>query len=240
MRNLKISAIFALLIALYAQLCAAQQTASATFASAEEASRALYQAARSNDQAALAKILGADNEFVSGQDPAQERREREQFARKYDEMHRLVSEADGTLVLHVGAENWPFPFPLVQENATWHFDPEAGMDEVLARRIGEDELAAIASARALATGKGPAQANGELLVNVGNDGRQVPFHGYYFRRLAGDKIAAYPAEYRVTGVLTFIAGPDAVVYEKDLGPDTAEAVRAMRNSDSTASWQRIE
>ncbi len=226
MRNLKISAIFALLIALYAQLCAAQQTASATFASAEEASRALYQAARSNDQAALAKILGADNEFVSGQDPAQERREREQFARKYDEMHRLVGEADGTLVLYVGAENWPFPFPL--ENAAWHFDPEAGMDEVLARRIGEDELAAIASARAVATGKGQAQPNG------------VPFHGYYFRRLAGDKIAAYPAEYRVTGVLTFIAGPDAVVYEKDLGPDTAEAVRAMRNSDSTASWYRIE
>src|SRR3979490_883403 len=145
MRNLKISAIFALLIALYAQLCAAQQAASATFASAEEASRALYQAARSNDQPALAKILGADNEFVSGQDQAEERREREQFARKYDEMHRLVREADGSLVLHVGAENWPFPFPLVRENATWHFDPEAGMEEVLARRIGEDELAAIAS-----------------------------------------------------------------------------------------------
>ena len=227
MRNLKISAIFALLIALYAQLCTAQQAGSATFASAEEASRALYQAARSNDQPALAKILGADNEFVSGQDQAEERREREQFARKYDEMHRLVREADGSLVLHVGAENWPFPFPLVQENATWRFDAEAGMDEVLARRIGEDELAAIASARALATGKGPAQPNGEV-------------HGYYFRRLAGDKIAAYPAEYRVTGVLTFIAGPDAVVYEKDLGPDTAKAVRAMRNSDSTASWHRIE
>src|SRR5467141_1942546 len=222
MRNLKISAIFALLIALYAQLCAAQQTASATFASAEEASRALCQAVRSNDQAALAKILGADNEFVSGQDPAQERREREQFARKYDEMHRLVGEADGSLVLYVGAENWPFPFPLVQENATWRFDPEAGMDEVLARRIGEDELAAIASARALATGKGPAQPNGELL------------HGYYFRRLAGDRIAAYPAEYRVTGVLTFIAGPDAVVDEKGLGRDTAQAVLAMRNFDSTA------
>jgi len=227
MRNVKISAIFALFIALYAQLCEAQQAGSATFASAEEASRALYQAARSNDQPALAKILGADNEFVSGQDQAEERREREQFARKYDEMHRLVREADGSLVLHVGAENWPFPFPLVRENATWHFDPEAGMEEVLARRIGEDELAAIASARALATGKGPAQPNGEV-------------HGYYFRRLAGDKIAAYPAEYRVTGVLTFIAGPDAVVYEKDLGPDTAKAVRAMRNSDSTASWHRIE
>jgi hypothetical protein len=240
MRNFKISAIFALLIALYAQLCTAQQAGRATFASAEEASRALYQAARSNDEPALAKVLGTDNEFVSGQDPAQERREREHFARKYDEMHRLVGEADGTLVLYVGAENWPFPFPLVQENATWHFDPEAGMDEVLARRIGEDELAAIASARALATGKGLAQPNGELLVNVGNDGREVPFHGYYFRRLAGDKIAAYTAEYRVTGVLTFVAGPDGVVYEKDLGPDTAEAAKAIGDADAPATWQRVE
>src|SRR5256712_13293466 len=130
MRNLKISAIFALLIALYAQLCAAQQTASATFTSAEEASRALYQAVRSNDQAALAKILGADNEFVSGQDPAQERREREHFARKYDEMHRLVGGADGILVLHVGAANWPFPVPPRQENARGAFDPEAALGEV--------------------------------------------------------------------------------------------------------------
>src|SRR5258708_2090463 len=148
MRNLKISAIFALLIALYAQLCAAQQPASATFASAEEASRALYQAARSNDQAALAKILGPDNASVSGQDQAEERREREQFARKYDEMHRLVGEADGSLVLYVGAENWPFPFPLVQEKASWHFDPEGGMQEVLARRIGGGGLVPIATARA--------------------------------------------------------------------------------------------
>jgi hypothetical protein len=240
MRNLKISAIFALLIALYAQLCTAQQAANATFASGEQASRALYQAVRSNDQTALASILGADNQFVSADDPARERREREQFARKYDEMHRLVGEADGTSVLYVGAENWPFPFPLVQENAAWHFDPKVGMEEVLARRIGEEELAAIASSRALATGKGQAQPNGELLVNVGNDGREVPFRGYYFRKLAGDKVVAYPAEYRVTGVMTFIAGPDNVVYENDLGPDSAEAAKAIRNSDPTASWHRVE
>ena len=127
----------------------------------------------------------------------------------------------------------------VYAGTTWHFDPEAGMEEVLARRIGEDELAAIASARALATGKGPAQPNGELLVNVGNDGRAVPFHGYYFRRLAGDKIAAYPAEYRVTGVLTFIAGPDAVVYEKDLGSKTPTVAKDLeRGPDS--SWHTAE
>jgi hypothetical protein len=241
MRNVKISAIFALLIALYAQLCTAQQQAtSATFASAEEAGRALYQAVRSDDENALTRILGADNEFISGGDRAQERREREQFARKYDEMHRLVNEADGILVLYVGAENWPFPFPLVHEQAGWRFDAVAGMEEVLARRIGHDELAAMAVSRALATGKAEAQPNGGLLVNVGSDGREVPFHGYYFRKLPGDKIVAYPAEYRVTGVTTFVAGPDNVVYETDLGPDTVEAAKAIRHADATAKWHRVE
>jgi len=240
MRNVKISAIFVLLIALYAQVCAAQQAPGAGFASAEDAGRALYEAVRSNDQTALAAILGADNQFVSGDDPAQERREREHFARKFDEMHRLVRESDGTQVLYVGAENWPFPFPLTQDGAGWHFDAKAGMEEVLARRIGEDELAAIATARALATQKEEKPQAGGLLVNVGNDDREVPFYGYYFRRLDPQKVIAYPAQYRVTGVMTFVAGADNVVFEKDLGLRTAEVARTMERLDSPSTWRRFE
>jgi Protein of unknown function (DUF2950) len=241
MRNVKIGAAFVLLIALYAQLCAAQQAPGAGFASAEDASRALYEAVRINDQTALARILGADNQFVSGDDPAQERREREQFATKFDEMHRLVREPDGTSVLYVGAENWPFPFPLTQDGEGWHFDAKAGMEEVLARRIGEDELAAIDTARALATQKEETPQAGGLLVNVGNDGREVPFYGYYFRTLPGQlTVVAYPAQYRVTGVKTFVAGADNVVFEKDLGPRTAEVARTMERLDSPSTWQRIE
>jgi Txe/YoeB family toxin of Txe-Axe toxin-antitoxin module len=226
MRNVKIGAIFVLLIALYAQLSAAQQAPGAGFASAEDASRALYETVRSNDQIALEMILGADNQFISGDDPAQERREREQFGRKFDEMHRLVRKSDGTSVLYVGAENWPFPFPLTRDNAGWHFDAKAGMEEVLARLIGEDELAAIATSRMLATQQ--------------DEKQEVPFHGYYFRRLDQQKVIAYPAQYRVTGVMSFVAGADNVVFEKDLGPRTAEVARTMERLDSLSTWHRIE
>src|SRR5438552_2171951 len=79
--------------------------------------------------------------------------ERERFVRKYQEMHRFARAPDGAEILHIGAENWPFPFPLVSENGKWHFDADAGMQEVMLRRIGEDELAVIETCRTLATGR---------------------------------------------------------------------------------------
>src|SRR5258705_157024 len=88
-------------------------------------------------------------------------------------------------------------------------------------------------------GRGPHQAV-RLLVNVGNDSREVPFYGYYFRRLDPQKVIAYPAQYRVTGVKTFVAGADNVVFEKNLGPRTAEVARTMERLDSPSTWQRIE
>ena len=93
---------------------------------------------------------------ISSADSAQDRIERQQFARKYREMHRWVRKPDGSESLHVGAENWPFPFPLVAVEGGWRFDAEAGMKEVLLRRIGKDEMAAIAACRALVTEKQPA------------------------------------------------------------------------------------
>src|ERR1700682_655532 len=59
-------------------------------------------------------------------------------------MHRLGREADGSMTLYIGAENWPFPIPLVEKNGAWHFDADGGSKEVLFRRIGENELTAIA------------------------------------------------------------------------------------------------
>jgi hypothetical protein len=225
-RNRSTGAIFALLIGLGAQVCTAH-AASETFTSPEEASRALYQAVRGDDHDALTRILGADNQFIAGDDAAQERREREQFARKYDQMHRLVGQSHGTSVLYVGAENWPFPFPLVKENTAWHFDPETGMEEVLARRIGKNELAAIAVSRAL--------------ISRADDDRPAPIYGYYFREIPGEQtVVAYPAQYGVTGVMTFLAGPDNLVFEKDLGPNTAEAAKTIEQPESLSTWHRVE
>jgi len=68
---------------------------------------------------------------------------------KYQEMHRLVTEANGTVSLIVGAENWPFPIPLVKKNGSWYFDTAVGKDEIVFRRIGKNELSAVNACREL-------------------------------------------------------------------------------------------
>src|SRR5258708_8065440 len=64
-------------------------------------------------------------------------------------MHRFVTEPDGTVTLVIGAENWPFPIPLVNHHGTWYFDTDAGKDEIVFRRIGKNELAAMDACREL-------------------------------------------------------------------------------------------
>ena len=83
-------------------------------------------------------------EVTSSSDDVEDKLEREQFSRKYQEMHRLVQEPDGSTLLYIGAENWPFPIPLVSKNGAWHFDSETGTQEIKFRRIGENEATAIA------------------------------------------------------------------------------------------------
>ena len=75
----------------------------------------------------------------------QDKLDHEVFVEKYQEMHRLGREADGSVTLYIGAENWPFPIPLVAKNGAWRFDPDAGAKEVTFRRIGDNELTAIAT-----------------------------------------------------------------------------------------------
>ena len=62
---------------------------------------------------------------------------------KYQQMHRLLTEPDGTTTLYIGAENWPTPIPLVHTGNTWHFDTAAGKQEILYRRVGNNELTVI-------------------------------------------------------------------------------------------------
>ena len=187
---------FALLLAGCTRLCLAQQPGTTPFPSAEEASHALYLAVQSDNEEAMTNILGAGQELVSLDDKDQDKLERERFTRKYREMHRLVREPDATMVLYIGAENWPFPIPLVSENGAWHFDAKAGMEEVLFRRIGENEVTAIEACHALvAAEKGHKRLVGDpsrpatraLLVNAGNDGVAVSFRGYYFRSLMSQR-----------------------------------------------------
>jgi hypothetical protein len=134
---------FAILTLLAATGAFAQSSAPERFSSPEEAARALFTAVKDDNEPAMMQVLGAGRELISLEDKGQDKQEREEFINKYQEMHRLVREPDRTTVLYIGAENWPFPVPLVSSNGAWHFDSGTGARDVLFRRIGENEEAAM-------------------------------------------------------------------------------------------------
>ena len=235
-----------------------------TYPSAAEASQNLFQAVQSNNEQAITNILGGPTELTSSRDPGQDRVDRELFVQKYQEMHRLHREPDGSVTLYIGAENWPFPISLVQKNGVWHFDSDAGLKEVLFRRIGENELAAIATCHEFVAAEKKYRANpnsADLEVssptslvakaaNRSTGGDPVLLHGYEFKVLAtrptngkstgGFAVIAYPAEYRSSGVMTFIITAKDVVYEKDLGPNTSKLASAMAAFHKDATWRATD
>jgi hypothetical protein len=128
----------------------AQEPGQRTFASAEDASRAFFAAMEAQDEQAQLSILGsARKDVLSSGDPEEDLDARTSFVVKYQEMHRFVTETNGTVTLVVGAENWPFPIPLVKNHGSWFFDTAAGKDEIVFRRIGRNELAAMDACREL-------------------------------------------------------------------------------------------
>jgi hypothetical protein len=193
-----------LVVAGFAGSSVAQDVQPRTFSSPAEASDALFQAAQKEDEQSLEAILGAGKEVTSSSDEEEDKLEREQFSKKYQEMHRLVQEADGTTVLYIGAENWPFPVPLVSKNGAWYFDSETGNQEILFRRIGENEDVAIQVCEEFAIARkekdlrpasyDPITQFAQKLVSAGatNTGNNdsSPFQGYYFRLVSRNSAAA--------------------------------------------------
>jgi len=245
--------LLAMPLAAWLQVCEAQQASQRTFHSAEEASHALFVAVEADATGAVTQILGQNNELTSSSDVDQDKAERAQFVRKYREMHRLAREHNGEVVLYIGAENWPFPIPLVSHNGVWQFDADAGEKEVLYRRIGENELTAIQACHALiATLKKPqahADADNPVAALAAAatkaDNKPVPYQGYDFRTLPSSgsstpAVVAYPTEYGSSGVMTFIVGDDGVVYEKDLGPHTTKVATAMGAYRKDPTWKPAE
>ena len=110
------------------------------FRSAEAAVQALVAALRTGDTKTLLGVLGSEGRglIVSG-DPVGDRQGRERFVEAYDASHRLVAAAD-TAILHIGPDGWPFPIPLVKDEKRWRFDPRRGREEIIARRVGRNEL----------------------------------------------------------------------------------------------------
>ena len=249
----------------------AQQSAQPTFPSAPEASQTLFQAVQGNDEQAIANILGGPTDLTSSRDKGQDKLDRELFVQKYQEMHRLGREADGSVTLYIGAENWPFPIPLVEKNGAWRFDSDAGLKEVMFRRIGENELTAIAICHEFVAAKKHDRARpntadeadsspASLLAKAASEstgGDPVLFNGYYFKVLStrptsgarrgtegnskgGLAVIAYPAEYRSSGVMTFIVTANGAVYEKDLGANTSALASAMASFHKDATWRAAD
>jgi Protein of unknown function (DUF2950) len=129
-----------------------EKPAQQTFASPADAGAAFLEAAKSGDQAALLGIFGPNSRDVlfSG-DAVKDRDALQDFVAAYNQMHRWRAIKVGGEMLYTGADNHPFPIPLGQNpSGQWYFDTGAGKDEILARRIGKDELTAIAACGAIA------------------------------------------------------------------------------------------
>jgi hypothetical protein len=280
-----------------------QKPVQKTFASPDDAGAALFAAAKSGDQQEVLAIFGPDSkEFLSSGDAVADKDSLQGFVAAYDQMHRWRTIQSGGEMLVIGADNFVFPIPLGQNQAgQWFFDTAAGKDELLARRIGRNELSAIAAVNAIARAEheyftrshegekgkqyalklistegkqdglywtaAPGQPPSPLedardfakalgYTNAGD--KPQPFEGYYFRILTkqgdhakggpkdyvengkmtrGFAVLAYPIEYRNSGIMTFIAGNDGVVYQKDLGEDTATAAAAMSEYNPDDTWK---
>jgi len=140
----QLAATAVLLIACMPGHSTAQQQGQKTFSSAEDAASALVTAAQNNEEQALLEIFGPEGkEVISSGDAVEDAESRATFVKRYQQMHRLVMEPDGTTTLYVGAENWPTPMPLVNKGSIWYFDTAAGKREILFRRIGRNEISAI-------------------------------------------------------------------------------------------------
>ena len=278
----------------------AQQPGQKTFSSAEEAINALVTAAQANDEKMMLDILGPKGkQIVSSGDETEDANSRADFVKRYQEMHRLVKEPDGTTILYIGAHNWPAPIPVMNKGKLWYFDTEAGKKEILYRRIGRNELSAIRICQELVAAQKeysaehkeyarkifsddgqhdglywkaaegePQSPIGPLVASAvaesyakNQQGAPTPYRGYYFHILTrqgknalggaknyvvnskmteGFAFVAYPAEYRSSGVMTFIVTGDGVVYQKDLGKKTDVLAKAMKEYDCNPSWHKAE
>jgi hypothetical protein len=115
-----------------------------TFASPEQASRALADAVRAGDVAALLAVVGPDSKtwIFTGDDVA-DRSDWKAFLAVYDRKNAIEKNGDAKATLLLGEGDWPFPAPLVKKGGEWAFDAAAGREEVINRRVGSNELGAI-------------------------------------------------------------------------------------------------
>lgn len=274
-----------------------------TFNTPDDAAKALIDAASNFNETALTEIFGprgADIVFT-GEIPYDRQRAEQFAAQARQKMSVSVEPKNGTRAyLLVGNGEWPFPVPLVKSAGKWSFNSDVGRQELLYRRVGDNELDAIQichgfveaqydyafkrrdgyqvsqyAQRIISTpGKqdglawqnrdgswgGPIGQKIAQAIAEGYSNRDTPYHGYYFKVLKGQgpaaplgqldyvikgimiggfALVASPAEYRVTGVKTFMVSQDGVVWQKDLGPTTLDQFKAMDRFNPDSTWAPV-
>jgi len=161
------------------------------FASQDAAGKAVYEAARAGDTNTLLLLFGTDaKDLLFSGDEVQDKAARDKFVARYEQMHRWEKRKDESLVLSIGAENYPFPFPLLKNpSGQWYFDSNSAKDEILARRIGDNELTTIDVLNTMAD----AQAE---YFSEAHDGSNVPQYAQKFISDEGMQNGLYwkPAE----------------------------------------------
>ena len=301
----KVLAIFTSLAAVLL-LTAATSTAFAQqdYKTPQDAIDALVASAKSGDEKAALVVLGQDGQdIISSGDKVSDDAVRTRFVASYDAKHQIAMEGDSKAVLVIGDNDYPFPIPLHRnKNGTWSFDTDEGRIEVLARRIGHNELDAIQTSLAYVdaqndyaakdrgagigayaqrfistegkkdglywpTAQGEEESPlGPLFAAASAQGYhagqgRTPYHGYYYKILTkqgpaatggavdyvvngkmigGFGLVAYPAEYRNSGVMTFIVNHDGAVFQKDLGPDTDRIAEAITAFNPDKGWTKVE
>jgi hypothetical protein len=299
---LKMASVAVLLAGIFPMRSIAQQAGQKTFPTAQAASQALVDAVKSNDEGTMLQVLGPDGKnIISSGDEVEDAQNRSNFVMRYQEMHRLFKEPNGTTTLYVGSHNWPLPIPLVNKGGTWYFDSTTAKMEILYRRVGRNEISTIRTSQELVAAEkeyaashngayaqkilsDPGQQNG-LYWKVDNGQPQspigplvasavaegytakkegaaaTPYRGYLYgvltqqgsrapggaksyivdgKMTGGFAFIAFPAEYKSSGVMTFIICQDGVVFRKDLGPNTQKIAKAMKSFNPDSSWKQDE
>lgn len=143
--------LFAVALVAVAPLLAARADAptQTRFARPEDAMKALVTAVRADDRAKVIAILGPGSEdLISSGDPVDDKAQGRRFVQRASERTRFETLESGQLIAHIGKDDWPFSFPLAKDGEQWRFDTTAGGEELLNRRIGRNELRAVAACRA--------------------------------------------------------------------------------------------
>ncbi|HWB83984.1 MAG TPA: DUF2950 domain-containing protein [Bryobacteraceae bacterium] len=293
------------IVSLAAWAWGAAVTQQRTFATPRAAAQALLAAAEADDVPAVMNMFGPDADAIlhSG-DPVQDKGNRAKFVTKAKQSMKVrIDRANANrATLLIGADAFPFPIPLVRRAGRWSFDTAAGKREILARRIGANELSTIAACKAYVNAQydyasedrnkngipeyarklisSPGQRDGlfwpgadappteftsavKQAVAEGyrkTGSKPTPYHGYNFRILlaqgpkarggtlnyiqhgsmiGGFGLVAWPAEYGVSGIMTFLVNQDGVVYEKDLGPSTTATAENMTAFDPDKTWRPV-